>query len=184
MSAAAISRRPNSKESNRHWLPLDRVAGAMKAMDPAIKSGKVKIALVGNSHAGHWLPALQVLAKRNGWTITTFLASRCNATDARLELYGGTQGCHDYGQWVLAKTRGDAFDLVITSDTAVAHLAGALGATTWVALKHVPDWRWLLNRNDSPWYPTMRLFRQPQPGDWESVFRDMARALREGQALR
>jgi peptidoglycan/LPS O-acetylase OafA/YrhL len=78
--------------------------------------GKVRIALVGNSHAGHWLPALQVLAKRNGWTITTFLASRCNATDARLELYGGTTGCHDYGKWVMDETRGDAFDLVITSE--------------------------------------------------------------------
>ncbi len=79
-------------------------------------SGKVKIALVGNSHAGQWLPALQVLAKRHGWTITTFLASRCNATDAKLELYGGTAGCATYGQWVLDKTKGDAFDLVITSE--------------------------------------------------------------------
>jgi peptidoglycan/LPS O-acetylase OafA/YrhL len=78
-------------------------------------SGKVKIALVGNSHAGQWLPALQVLAKRHGWTITTFLASRCNATDAKLELWGGTSGCHAYGKWVLDRTKGDAFDLVITS---------------------------------------------------------------------
>ena len=61
-------------------------------------------------------PALQVLAKRHGWTITTFLASRCNATDARLELWGGTAGCHAYGQWVLDRTKGDAFDLVITSE--------------------------------------------------------------------
>jgi hypothetical protein len=54
----------------------------------------------------------------------------------------------------------ESLDLVIASDTAVAHLAGALGRPVWVALKYVPDWRWLLDRADSPWYPTMRLFRQ------------------------
>ena len=63
-----------------------------------------------------------------------------------------------------------SLDLIITCDTALAHLAGALGRPTWVALKQVPDWRWLLDRGDSPWYPTMRLFRQPRRGDWESVF--------------
>lgn len=68
-------------------------------------------------------------------------------------------------------------DLVITSDTAVAHLAGALGVRTWVALKAVPDWRWLLERQDSPWYPTMRLFRQRTPGDWGPVFQEMEEAL-------
>jgi len=69
-------------------------------------------------------------------------------------------------------------DLVITSDTAIAHLAGALGVPTWVALKFFPDWRWLLNRSDSPWYPAMRLFRQPTPGDWKSVFAEIEEALR------
>jgi hypothetical protein len=61
-------------------------------------------------------------------------------------------------------------DLIITADTSMAHLAGALGRPTWVALKHVPDWRWLLDREDSPWYPTVRLFRQPRRDDWVSVF--------------
>lgn len=70
-------------------------------------------------------------------------------------------------------------DLLITSDTAIAHLAGAIGVPVWVALPHVPDWRWLLEREDTPWYPTMRLFRQPQPGDWTSVFERIASALQE-----
>jgi tetratricopeptide (TPR) repeat protein len=70
-------------------------------------------------------------------------------------------------------------DLVITCDTAVAHLAGALGIPVWVALSFVPNWRWLLDRSDSPWYPTMRLFRQDRRGDWQGVFRAMAAALGE-----
>ena len=73
-------------------------------------------------------------------------------------------------------------DLVITSDTAVAHLAGALGVKTWVALKQVPDWRWFLERDDSPWYPSMRLFRQGSPGDWDGVFASMKVALVEAMA--
>ncbi|MBI3837377.1 MAG: tetratricopeptide repeat protein [Planctomycetia bacterium] len=62
-------------------------------------------------------------------------------------------------------------DLVITCDSAPAHLAGSLGVPVWVALSFGPDWRWLLERSDSPWYPTMRLFRQSRPGDWNDVFR-------------
>jgi hypothetical protein len=68
-------------------------------------------------------------------------------------------------------------DLVISSDTSVPHLAGALGVPVWVALPFVPDWRWLLDRSDSPWYPTMRLFRQKKVGDWAGVFEEIAAAL-------
>jgi len=70
-------------------------------------------------------------------------------------------------------------DLVITSDTALAHLAGALGAKVWVALSFAPEWRWLLKRGDSPWYPTMRLFRQHQLGSWDEPFAEMTRQLRQ-----
>jgi hypothetical protein len=60
-------------------------------------------------------------------------------------------------------------DLVITVDTSVAHLAGALGCPTWILLPHTPDYRWLLGRDDSPWYPTVRLFRQDQTRDYAQV---------------
>ena len=65
-------------------------------------------------------------------------------------------------------------DLVVTSDTAIAHLAGALGRPVFLALKHVPDWRWLMHRDDCPWYPTMKLFRQAEKGNWKSVFERIA----------
>ena len=68
-------------------------------------------------------------------------------------------------------------DLVVTSDSAPAHLAGALGVKVWVALARVPEWRWMLERADSPWYPTMRLFRQRQSGDWPAVFATMTDEL-------
>lgn len=71
----------------------------------------------------------------------------------------------------------DAMDLVISCDTSVAHLAGALGRPVWVALRHAAEWRWLTERSDSPWYPGMRLFRQSAPGDWPSVFRAMEMEL-------
>jgi len=68
-------------------------------------------------------------------------------------------------------------DLVISVDTAVAHLAGAMGLPVWLLLPIAPDWRWLLNREDSPWYPTLRIFRQTRRGDWHEVLARMAQAL-------
>jgi len=69
-------------------------------------------------------------------------------------------------------------DLVISSDTAIPHLAGALAVPIWVALPLIPDWRWLLEREDSPWYPTMRLFRQTRQSNWEDVFERIAKELK------
>lgn len=71
----------------------------------------------------------------------------------------------------------DELDLVLTTDTSIAHLAGALGRPAWVMLKHVPDWRWGLGTVTTPWYPDMRLFRQPKAGDWESVIVAVKTAL-------
>ena len=68
-------------------------------------------------------------------------------------------------------------DLVVTCDTSIAHFAGALGRPVWVALKKDAEWRWLRDRKDSPWYPSMRLFRQTRVGDWLSPFSEMTEAL-------
>jgi tetratricopeptide (TPR) repeat protein len=70
-----------------------------------------------------------------------------------------------------------SLDLVIAVDTSVAHLAGALGKPVWTLLAFAPDWRWLLNRTDSPWYPTMRLFRQSVPGDWSAPIQSVSTGL-------
>lgn len=73
----------------------------------------------------------------------------------------------------------EAMDLVISVDTSVAHLAGAMGKPVWILLPHFPDWRWLLGREDSPWYPTARLFRQERRGDWMPVIDRVSQSLRE-----
>lgn len=75
--------------------------------------------------------------------------------------------------------RMQAMALVISIDSMPAHLAGALGVPVWTLLPYHADWRWLEQRGDSPWYPTMRLFRQDRPGDWDRVLRDVHHALRE-----
>jgi hypothetical protein len=113
-----------------------------------------------------------------------------------LQKHEGVEQLRDMPEGMAVETLGDDFDLgdeafldtaavienldlVISSDTSVAHLAGALGRPVWVALKYVPDWRWMLNRTDSQWYPTMRLFRQGTIDDWRAVFADIENALRE-----
>lgn len=72
----------------------------------------------------------------------------------------------------------DALDLVVTVDTSVAHAAGALGKPVWLLVSHIPDWRWLLNRTDSPWYPGVTIFRQNVPGDWAHPLAQVRRALK------
>jgi tetratricopeptide (TPR) repeat protein len=87
-----------------------------------------------------------------------------------------SDGLDDFADTAAAITN---LDLVITSDTAVAHLAGAMNRPVWVMLRYCPDWRWLLERTDSPWYPGMRLFRQPRRGDWNAVVAEVQAALSE-----
>jgi ADP-heptose:LPS heptosyltransferase len=71
----------------------------------------------------------------------------------------------------------DLLDLVITVDTSVAHLAGAMGRPVWILLPYNSDWRWLSDRDDTPWYPTARLFRQDGTGSWENVIARVRDAL-------
>jgi hypothetical protein len=94
--------------------------------------------------------------------------------DARPELLHFGGGLGDFTDMAALVTR---LDLVISVCTSVAHLAGALGKPVWVLLPFAPDWRWMLDRTDSPWYPTARLFRQQRIGDWDGVIRTVAEHL-------
>jgi len=98
------------------------------------------------------------------------------------ELFSVTQlgsGIDEAGAFIDTAAIMMNLDLVITSDTAIAHLAGGLGVPVWLALRFIPEWRWFLDRSDSPWYPTMRLFRQKKAGNWAGVFKEMREALEE-----
>ena len=103
-------------------------------------------------------------------------AGQIDAFDGPIETLG-PQFDEDGGAFLDTAAAMMAADLVFTTDTSIAHLAGALGRPVFVALRHIPEWRWLLGRDDSPWYPTMRLFRQTAPGDWAGVCERMAAAV-------
>jgi len=105
----------------------------------------------------------QLAEFRDGWPVVDLAVELDNEGGAFLDTAAAMQ----------------SLDLVITSDTGIAHLAGALGVPVWVALPLVPDWRWFREREDSPWYASMRLFRQRAAGDWNDVFARISAALAE-----
>jgi tetratricopeptide (TPR) repeat protein len=101
-------------------------------------------------------------------------AAQTRQPPAGLELIDYTNDLHDFADTAAMAAN---LDLILTVDTSVAHLAGALGRRAWVLLPRSPDWRWMLDREDSPWYPTLRLFRQKRFGDWGEVIDRVAKAL-------
>jgi hypothetical protein len=106
---------------------------------------------------------VHVYSLQKGATAPTFMIDR--ASDL-----------HDFADTAAAIA---ILDLVISVDTSVAHLAGAMGKPVWTLLPHRPEWRWMLDREDSPWYPTMRLFRQSRAGDWAGVIARVCDTLRQ-----
>lgn len=95
----------------------------------------------------------------------------------QLQTLGIQQIAERFGSFADTAAALSNLDLIITVDTAVLHLAGALGLPTWGMIPYSPDWRWMLHREDSPWYPTLRLFRQPRPGDWQSIINRITQEL-------
>jgi hypothetical protein len=109
------------------------------------------------------------------------ILQRGPALAQRPQGFGRVTGCDDVMQTAALMQQ---LDLVISVDSFPAHLAGALGVPVWTLLHFDADWRWLEHRDDSPWYPSMRLFRQPFPGDWEAVLRAVREQLSQRQWLR
>jgi hypothetical protein len=105
-------------------------------------------------------------------------ADQAKAPPAGMELVDWTSDLKDFADTAALIAN---LDLVIAVDTSVVHLAGAMGKPVWTLLPLVPDWRWILGGEQNPWYPTMRLFRQPAWGDWDSVAARVADALRAPQ---
>ena len=113
------------------------------------------------------LPGVRLISLQKGSAATDIATAGIDITDWTTEV-------SDFADTAALVAN---LDLVISVDTAVAHLAGALAKPTWTLLPFAPDWRWMLNRPDSPWYPTMRLFRQPIPGDWATPLRQITQEL-------
>ena len=119
--------------------------------------------------------ALAPIIAAGGRSIVTLQAGPRAGDVAKL--FGLTDRSGRLTDWSETAAAISGLDLVITVDTAIAHLAGALGIPAWVMLPFAPDWRWMLGREDSPWYAGMRLFRQERPGDWAGVTERVATAL-------
>jgi tetratricopeptide (TPR) repeat protein len=160
----------------KHWR--GRVA-----MQPA----RIKVGLVWAGNPAHSrdhdrsipLSAFAPLAEIDGARFFSLQkgdrAAEAHGLGASLDLIDFTSDLTDFADTAALMAN---LDLVIAADTAVAHLAGALGKPVWVLLPIAPDWRWMLTRPDSPWYPTMRLFRRTRRGDWSSPIQSIAEQLR------
>lgn len=149
-------------------------------------TGRTKIGLVWSGNASHVndrnrsipLQALQPLLDCDATFVglqTELRAGDAEILHSRTNLVAGGQFLADFADTAALVS---ALDLVITVDTSVAHLAGALGRPAWILLPFVPDWRWLLNRDDSPWYPAARLFRQTADRHWGPVIERVRAALK------
>jgi hypothetical protein len=171
------------------YLAADpRLVAAWRArLDPVIGEGLLRVGLVWAGDPSRHLPSRAAMDRRRSLAPERLaplfavpgvqfvsLQKGGPPMPGHLPLIEAMAHAEDYAETAALLA---TLDLVIAVDTSVAHLAGALGRPVWLLDRFDPDWRWLIGRRDSPWYPTLRLYRQPHPGDWESVLAEMARDL-------
>jgi hypothetical protein len=172
-----------------------KVSGWATRMAPA-KGLRVGLVWAGGARPNQ--PDLEPVNRRRSMALATFAplaqthgvsfvslqkgppAAEAHTPPPGMALFDFTDDLHDFTDTAALV---ETLDLVISVDTAVAHLAAAMGKPVWLLNRHDTCWRWLLNRDDSPWYPTLRLFRQPAPGDWDAVVMDIALALKHAVSL-
>jgi Flp pilus assembly protein TadD len=172
-----------------------KVSGWATRMRPA-KGLRVGLVWAGGARLGQ--PELEPLNRRRSMSLATLAplaqargvnfvslqkgppAAEAKAPPLGMAVFDFTNDLHDFTHTAALV---ETLDLVISVDTAVAHLAAAMGKPVWLLNRHDTCWRWMLNRDDSPWYPTLRLFRQPAAGDWGSVAMDVATALQQAVDL-
>jgi hypothetical protein len=171
--------------TGRLHLPDALLHQAAAAMGPA--NGKMRVGVVWE--AGEWnrersipLRLLTPLLTQEKLEIWSLQGGAAAYESAGTGMVDARAICGD-GLIALAATIAN-LDLVITVDTLAAHLAGALGKPAWVMLQHAADWRWMHGREDSPWYPSLRLLRPGRPGDWQGVVDEVSGALEEVVQLR
>lgn len=183
---------PGVFETALHTIPnavpyLNADPQRIERWRPRLAGEGFKVGLVWAGNPRHWndrnrsctladfaplaaIPGLRFFSLQKGPT-----AAQAVNPPAGLSLIDLAPELHDFADTAAVIAQ---LDLVLAVDTSVLHLAGALGRPAWALLPALPDWRWLLGRDDSPWYPTLRLFRQTEPGDWVGVFARVATALR------
>jgi hypothetical protein len=159
--------------------PVELV-GKWRARLADLPGHKVGLAWAGNPAYFHdaqrSVPAskLALLAGVPGVTYVSLQTGAAAGAPAPLGAMDWTGELTDFAESAALIT---ALDLTISVDSAVAHLAGALGRPVWLLNRYAPDWRWLLGRDDSPWYPTLRQFRQTEPGNWDAVLNNVRKAV-------
>ena len=147
----------------RQWT--DRMSGARK----------IGLAWASGAGPGRSIPASELNLLRDVPGVTFYSLQKSSASPRpEVPMNDFTTDLNDFADTAALI---DQLDLIITCDTAVAHLAGALGKPVWILLPHASPWRWMLDRSDSPWYRTVRLFRQPRPGDWASAVQAVVKLL-------